>query len=65
MKEMNVQDFWQNHPCGEMKVGGLENFRNNYEIFFTKYDEARYDKEGHGGFNWSMQHGRCQPHMDS
>jgi ubiquinone/menaquinone biosynthesis C-methylase UbiE len=48
MDEQAVQDFWQNHACGDALVGGLkERFRGDYEKFFTDYDEFRYSVERH------------------
>ncbi|MHB8564568.1 MAG: class I SAM-dependent methyltransferase [Acidiferrobacteraceae bacterium] len=47
MNETEIQAFWQHHPCGEMMVGGLERYRNQYENFFADYDRSRYIKVGH------------------
>lgn len=47
MNENQVQEFWQHNPCGDMQVGGLAKYRENYETFFRDYDEYRYNKEGH------------------
>lgn len=47
MNESEIQDFWQNHPCGEDFVGGAENYEADYEKFFDNYDEFRYTKEPH------------------
>lgn len=48
MDEKTVQDFWQNHACGDAKVGGLrERFDGDYEKFFTNYDKWRYSHESH------------------
>ncbi|MGI9204625.1 MAG: class I SAM-dependent methyltransferase [Woeseiaceae bacterium] len=47
MDEVSVEEFWQHHPCGDMQVGGLDNFRRDYEAFFNEYDKYRYNKEGH------------------
>jgi ubiquinone/menaquinone biosynthesis C-methylase UbiE len=47
MKE-EIQDFWQNHPCGAELVGDLpEKSKQNYEDFFARYDEFRYRTESH------------------
>ncbi len=47
MKE-EIQDFWQNHPCGAELVGDLpEKSKQNYEDFFVRYDEFRYRTEAH------------------
>src|SRR5262249_55330715 len=35
MDEQTIQDFWQNHACGDALVGGLEDrFGGDYEQFF-------------------------------
>jgi SAM-dependent methyltransferase len=48
MDERTVQDFWQNHACGDAQVGGLrERFSGDYEKFFTDYDRFRYQTESH------------------
>lgn len=48
MDEKTVQDFWQNHACGDAKVGGLrERFGGDYEKFFADYDKWRYSFERH------------------
>ena len=48
MDEQTVQRFWQDHACGDAQVGGLhERFRDNYEKFFTDYDNFRYQNERH------------------
>ncbi|MEP6901266.1 MAG: class I SAM-dependent methyltransferase [Actinomycetota bacterium] len=47
MNESEIQDFWQNHPCGEDFVGGAENYKADYETFFENYDKFRYRKESH------------------
>ena len=47
MNETDIQDFWQNHPCGEDFVGGAENYQADYETFFENYDKFRYTKESH------------------
>ncbi len=47
MRESDIQDFWNRHPCGEMGVGGLERFRGDYESFFSDYDSYRYHKHRH------------------
>jgi ubiquinone/menaquinone biosynthesis C-methylase UbiE len=47
MNETEIQDFWQNHPCGESLVGGLEKYEADYETFFQNYDAFRYTKESH------------------
>src|SRR5258708_15791871 len=48
MDEQTVQKFWQNHPCGDVQVGGLhDRFRGDYEEFFSDYDRFRYQNERH------------------
>jgi SAM-dependent methyltransferase len=48
MDEQTVQEFWQDHACGDAQVGGLhERFRGDYEQFFTSYDHFRYASERH------------------
>lgn len=47
MNETEIQNFWQDHPCGEDFAGGAENYRADYERFFENYDEFRYAKEPH------------------
>jgi SAM-dependent methyltransferase len=48
MDEQAVQDFWQQHACGDAQVGGLrERFGDDYERFFTDYDRFRYETERH------------------
>jgi SAM-dependent methyltransferase len=48
MDEKTVQDFWENHACGDALVGGLrERFAGDYEKFFSDYDRFRYGMERH------------------
>lgn len=47
LKETDVQDFWQHHPCGDVQVGGLNRFHDNYASFFNEYDDFRYANEPH------------------
>jgi SAM-dependent methyltransferase len=48
MDERAVQEFWQDHACGDGQVGGLhERFCDDYETFFTEYDCFRYQNERH------------------
>jgi 2-polyprenyl-3-methyl-5-hydroxy-6-metoxy-1,4-benzoquinol methylase len=48
MNERAVQSFWNLHPCGDHIVGGLhESFADDYEKFFTAYDNWRYRQESH------------------
>ena len=46
-KELEVQSFWDNYPCGDSQVGGIEKFQNDYEKFFSEYDKLRYKNESH------------------
>jgi SAM-dependent methyltransferase len=46
--EQTVQQFWQQHACGDAQVGGLhDRFHDDYEQFFTDYDRFRYQNERH------------------
>ncbi len=47
MNELDVQNFWQQHPCGDGLIGGLEKFRNDYDVYFSHFDAYRYRKERH------------------
>ena len=48
MDEQTIQQFWQDHACGDAQVGGLRaRFHGDYEKFFTDYDEFRYQNERH------------------
>ena len=48
MDEEAVQEFWQDHACGDALVGGLkERFGGDYEKFFADYDQFRYSVERH------------------
>lgn len=48
MNEVQVQQFWEAHPCGDHQVGGLNSiFQGDYEAFFREYDAFRYAREGH------------------
>jgi SAM-dependent methyltransferase len=48
MDEQTVQRFWQEHACGDAQVGGLhERFQDDYDRFFTDYDDFRYRNERH------------------
>lgn len=42
--EKTIRDFWDAHPCGDHQV---ESLRADYEAFFQRYDEFRYNREGH------------------
>lgn len=46
--ESDIQEFWQNHSCGAKLVGDLsEKNKQDYEDFFARYDDFRYQKEAH------------------
>lgn len=47
MNESEIQDFWNQHPCGDFQVGGLQKRQGDYEAFFTDYDNFRYHMEKH------------------
>jgi SAM-dependent methyltransferase len=47
MNESEIQSFWNQYPCGDLEVGGLQQRRGDYEAFFTDYDGFRYRKEAH------------------
>jgi SAM-dependent methyltransferase len=48
MNEGEIKDFWNAHPCGAELVGDLtEETRADYEDFFERYDQYRYQKEPH------------------
>jgi SAM-dependent methyltransferase len=48
MNESDVQQFWNDHPCGDHIVGGLRGaFADDHERFFDAYDAWRYRQEGH------------------
>jgi len=47
MKEGDIRDFWDGHPCGDGLIGGLQAYRGDYDRFFSEYDDYRYRKEGH------------------
>ncbi|HVL55207.1 MAG TPA: class I SAM-dependent methyltransferase, partial [Burkholderiaceae bacterium] len=46
MNELDIQSFWQAHPCGETLVPEA-NFRRDVESFLQRYDAYRYTKESH------------------
>ena len=46
--ELDIQDFWQRHPCGAELVGDLsDESRAEFELFFDRYDKYRYATEPH------------------
>ena len=48
MLETEIEAFWDEHPCGDGIVGGLDDaFLGDYERFFARYDAWRYEREGH------------------
>lgn len=48
MEELEVQAFWQAHPCGDHQVGGLGRAGGrDYEAFFRSYDAFRYRQHAH------------------
>ena len=48
MNEVDIQSFWNSHPCGDTLVGGLQQeFSGDYLEFFDRYDAHRYSLEGH------------------
>jgi SAM-dependent methyltransferase len=47
MSESEIQAFWQRCPCGESHLGRLENYRSDYETYFTAYDKFCYLLERH------------------
>lgn len=47
MNEAEIQNFWNRHPCGESLVSSLQQCRDDYEAFFSSYDDYRYRKEAH------------------
>jgi len=44
---LEISEFWEQHPCGERLVGGMEQYQFDYEKFFNAYDTFRYTKEAH------------------
>ena len=47
MNQEDIQEFWQEHPCGDSQVGGLTNFGDHQEAFFREYDNFRYTEESY------------------
>jgi len=44
MNEEDIQQFWDDHPCGETQVGGI---KGDFEEFFNRYDAFRYKQHKH------------------
>ena len=44
MKEQNIQDFWQENPCGETLI---ETVYNEDLSFYDDYDAMRYSSHAH------------------
>lgn len=42
--DQDIREFWDAHPCGDHLV---ESLHLDYEDFFRRYDEFRYQHEGH------------------
>ena len=42
-----IAAFWDEFPCGDSQVGGLERFAADHQAFFDEYDAFRYTKEAH------------------
>ena len=48
MSEEAVHNFWEDRPCGDHIVGGLDQrFHRDYEQFFAEYDAWRHAQESH------------------
>lgn len=47
MNESDIKSFWNEHPCDDLQMEGLAKYKNNYEKFFTVYDDFRYHQEAH------------------
>jgi hypothetical protein len=48
LNEVQIEQFWEAHPCGDSQVGGLdERYRGDYERFFADYDSFHYSYEAH------------------
>jgi len=48
VNEQTIERFWQEHPCGDSLVGGLQDrFSADYGKFFESYDSWRYSLERH------------------
>jgi len=47
VKESDIKNFWNQHPCGDHQVTSLCKRAGDYEAFFSDYDKFRYKKETH------------------
>jgi SAM-dependent methyltransferase len=48
VREAEIQEFWNAHPCGDHIVGGLHSeFADDHDRFFAAYDSWRYAQESH------------------
>jgi len=47
MNTQTIKEFWQNNPCGEHLVLDEKRQFESFKKFFEKYDEFRYNTEGH------------------
>lgn len=46
--EQDISAFWEENPCGDSQVGGLEErFGGDFNRFFSEYDAFRYWRENH------------------
>jgi SAM-dependent methyltransferase len=48
VRESVIDEFWNDHPCGDQQVGGLDREHGgDHERFFAEYDAYRYQRERH------------------
>lgn len=47
MKEADIRNYWNAHPCGEQLVGETAKYTEDHERFFSRYDQFRYRTESH------------------
>ena len=47
MREFDIKQFWEKHPCGDHQVASFKSQQGDYEAFFSEYDKFRYRKEAH------------------
>jgi SAM-dependent methyltransferase len=46
--EQTIRVFWEQNPCGDHQLGGLEKrFHGDWALFFDEYDRFRYSRERH------------------